>query len=177
MLVVVVVGWLVLRSGSDEGASSGGGAPVTVPELVNSGLAAYSAGDLPGAQALFIRALKLEPKNPRVLYNLGVVAGRIGDDAGARSLYRRAVAADPSFADAFYNLGVVEAKLGSDAAAVKAYAKVLEFQPDNLNAKWNLGLLLYALGKQSQARDLLKGVIAVDPAFASRLPADVELAG
>ena len=69
--------------------------------LMNYGLTRMNAGDLPGALALFTRALQYTPNYPTLEVNLGVVNGLLADTgqpdraAAAESHFGRAVALAP----------------------------------------------------------------------------------
>src|SRR5450631_876657 len=54
-------------------SSNAASAVTETPEsLLEAGVARHAAGDGPGAEALFRRALTLEPDNPTALYLLGL---------------------------------------------------------------------------------------------------------
>lgn len=56
------------------------------------GVAAFMAGDVPGATALLRRARALAPEDPEISLNLGVCLDKAGDGAGALAAYSRAAA-------------------------------------------------------------------------------------
>lgn len=173
---VVLVNAVAERS--DDTGWAAGPPPVgqSVDALTAIGRQSFDAGDLSAAADGFAAALSLAPDDAPSLFNLGTVRTAQGNPSAAVVLLERAVAADPSMVDAQYNLGVAAADAGDDATARLAYEAVLQARPDDANANWNLGLLLYADGHAGRARDLLRRAVAVDPALAARLPANVKIA-
>eukprot|EP00903_Cladosiphon_okamuranus_P011712 g11015.t1 len=65
-------------------------APDDLPLLVNGGVAHQAAGDIPGAKALYQRALSLQPNSPELLNNVGYLEEQTG--GGSRASMEKAAA-------------------------------------------------------------------------------------
>eukprot|EP00752_Nemacystus_decipiens_P009157 g8179.t1 len=65
-------------------------APDDLALLVNGGVAHQAAGDIPGAKALYHRALSLEPNSPELLNNVGYLEEQTG--GGSRTSIEKAAA-------------------------------------------------------------------------------------
>ena len=172
---VAVVNGLSARNGDAGWAAGAPSVGQSVDALTALGRQSFDAGDLSAAAEAFGAALGLVPDDAQSLFNLGTVRTAQGDPAAAVVLLERALTADPSLVDAQYNLGVAAAAAGDAVTAQRAYEAVLRARPDDANATWNLGLLLYEDGQTGRARDLLRRAVAIDPALATRLPADVRI--
>ena len=73
----------------------------TVSSLLDAARKLLDAKRAREAEALYLKALKLEPKNPQVAYNLGVLYGDYLKNAGkAAKYYRRYLALAPNAPDA-----------------------------------------------------------------------------
>jgi superkiller protein 3 len=75
--------------------------------LVDEGSRKLEGGDAAGALALFARAQKQAPKDPRPRYLAGVALQKQGDAAGAERELRAALAIDPKLAEVRNELGAL----------------------------------------------------------------------
>jgi tetratricopeptide (TPR) repeat protein len=114
--------------------------PGDIEALVQSGIAEKTSGDLRNAQALFERAIKIDPDSSVVhfllaetLYNRGLT-----DDA-LRAL-RRSLSVHPENPDALYLLGFILGDLGRNDEAAEANRKALALNPTLTRAQANLSL-------------------------------------
>ncbi len=71
-----------------------------VEELIEQGKFYFLNKQYDEAISEFQKALKLDPKNARVLYNLGVVHESRGDIEMAKTLYTKALEIDPKLSEA-----------------------------------------------------------------------------
>lgn len=91
------------------------------------GIALFRAGDSPGAEKAFRRAIELDPKRPGSLNNLAYIALQThGDYDAALDLAERAVQAEPSSAANVDTLATVYGKLGERDLAKGDAAKAKE---------------------------------------------------
>jgi len=108
----------------------------------NGALAAYSAGDFPGAEMLSRRSLALFPDQPAALNQLGLALARQGKTAEAADAARRALALNPRQAESWHLLGNL-AFLAHDRRGAAAYWEAaLRENPDLPGLKESLGALL-----------------------------------
>jgi tetratricopeptide (TPR) repeat protein len=139
-------------------------------DLLNAGLRAHAAGRLAEAAGDYHQALTYDPHNVWAYYNLGVVDQTGGNLQAAERDYRSALAIDPNFLGALYNLAIVRTG-NAPLEAVDLYRHAMSVAPNNANIHLNLGFLLMSLGQQVEARAELNKAVALNPAYATRLPA------
>jgi Ca-activated chloride channel family protein len=112
----------------------------------------WDKGDVRGAAAAYLRALKANQEDDTAWYNTGTAALAAGDPTLARaSLARAAASLDPDVRfRALYNLGLLallQARADSAnrdahlADAERAYREALLLKPFHVRAKWNLELV------------------------------------
>ena len=158
-------------------AASASAAPEAVdpdPTEANLGPTAYACfmeacaaedrGDNAEAEALYLRALDIDPQLAAAMTNLGNLRHRTGDAAGARAMYERALMHDPSQAEARYNLGNLLEDLGEHDLAIAELKRVTQACPDFADAHYNLGLALVRVGGTAQARRHLQRYLELDAA-------------
>jgi tetratricopeptide (TPR) repeat protein len=124
--------------------------------------AAEDRGDAPEAEALYLRALDIDPQLAAAMTNLGNLRHRTGDAAGARVMYERALMHDPTQAEARYNLGNILEDLGEHDLAIAELKRVTQAAPDFADAHYNLGLALVRVGGTAQARRHLQRYLELD---------------
>jgi len=121
--------------------------PTSAPILVNLGVVLEKNGDLPAAEALYLRATALRPPSPHAHRNLGDMAHARGDQAGARSHYERAVRLEPALGgDLYLKLGNLAYEEGDRIWARQHWEKALELNPGNEKIRANLQLISSAPG-------------------------------
>ena len=126
--------------------------------------AAEDRGDPTEAEALYRRALEIDPALAAAMTNLGNLRYRLGDVADARRLYERALDHDPTQAEARYNLGNLLEDLGETDLAIAELRRVTQVAPDFADAHYNLGLALARVGGAAQARRHLERYLELDTA-------------
>ncbi|HYH18259.1 MAG TPA: tetratricopeptide repeat protein, partial [Azospirillum sp.] len=108
-------------------------APALEPDVeaaVQTAIARYRAGDLPGAAALAHEALAGRPRHPVAHHLLGVICKRRGDTDAAVTHFAAATAADPGNAAAHAGLADALRLLGRSDAAGSAQRNAIAAQPD-----------------------------------------------
>jgi Ca-activated chloride channel homolog len=124
---------------------------------------AWDQGNLRGAAAAYLAALKTHEEDDTAWYNTGTAALAAGDPTLARSTLARAAASlDPELRfRALYNLGLLALLAArSDTAsreahladAERAYREALLLQPHHIRAKWNLELVNRLRGSSGQSQ-------------------------
>ena len=120
--------------------------------------------DHTGAQALFDRALALEPGNPAVLTGLAKwyrTEGRLSEAVRACDM---AIAAAPEYADAWIERGAAYAAGGSSAIARDCYAQAAALAPANPIAHAGFAALAARDGALDDARHAASRALQLDPA-------------
>ena len=126
--------------------------------------AAEDRGDLGEAEALYRRALDVDPALAAAMTNLGNLRHRAGAAAEARALYERALEHDPSQSEARYNLANLLDDTGETELAIAELRRVCQASPDFADAHYNLGLALARVGGTAQAKRHLERYLELDAA-------------
>ncbi|MBK9033500.1 MAG: tetratricopeptide repeat protein [Myxococcales bacterium] len=124
--------------------------------------AAEDRDDAVEAEALYRRALDIDPGLAAAMTNLGNLRHRAGDLAEARALYERALAHDPGQTEARYNLGNLLEDTGETDLAIAELRRVCQAAPEFADAHYNLGLALARVGGAAQARRHLERYLELD---------------
>lgn len=115
------------------------------------------------AEALYRRAIRLDPQLAIAYTNLGNIRFRRGDEAGAEALYRRAIEIDARQPEAHYNLGYVLLERGDAKTATEYFQRALEGDPKFADAQFNLAIALEQLGERARARPHWKKYLEIEP--------------
>jgi Flp pilus assembly protein TadD len=118
------------------------------------------------ADALFARALALEPGNPSTLTSLAIHYRRQGRNRDAVLACDQAIALYPDYPDAWLERGSILAAGGSGAAARVSFQRATELAPQNAAAHAGLAALCAREGDQEGARSHSQKALALDPANA-----------
>ncbi|MCR4391625.1 MAG: tetratricopeptide repeat protein [Candidatus Acetothermia bacterium] len=114
-------------------------------------------------EALYQRALALDPRNPQFRYHLAELYRSLGRYVQADTEYRQAIEAKPDFVAAYTGQGDAAMAMELYARAIEAYRKGLELQPGSVTLKLKLAGA-YVKGRQYQeAKPLLEEVLAREP--------------
>jgi FkbM family methyltransferase len=148
----------------------GGPAPAALPPL-DAARRRHQAGDLAGAEPLYLEALRREPANAQAWYLLGALRTAAGRPAEAAEALRAATAHDPRHAVAHNQLGVALAAQGLYAEASESFRRSLEAGaglpgPSAAEARHNLGLALRELGRPEEAGAEIAEALRLRPDFA-----------
>jgi tetratricopeptide (TPR) repeat protein len=144
----------------------GASAPGPAAEVFAEGFRLHRAGRLAEAEALYRRAIALDPKSVGSLHNLGVLARQTGRAEAAADLLGRAIALDGRIAALQVNYAVTLRELGRLDEAVAAYRRASEIDPGVAYVHNNLGNILGGQGKFDEAEAAFRRAIDVDPNFA-----------
>jgi TolB-like protein/Tfp pilus assembly protein PilF len=118
--------------------------------------------DWAAADAEMKDALRLSPRDPKVLMCAARLSEALGHWDEAIHLLSSAIARDPLFAGAHNVLSGVYARAGRLAEAEATERRVLEISPTYVSAPYNLGVVLLALGRRDEALKAMQQ--AQDPA-------------
>jgi DNA-binding transcriptional MerR regulator len=115
------------------------------------------------AEALYKRALELDPHLAIALTNLGNIRFRRGDEQGAVDHYMRALEIDDRQPEAHYNLGYVMLERGEPRRAIHYFERALAADPRFADAHFNLAMAYEQVGERAKARPHWKRYLEVEP--------------
>jgi cellulose synthase operon protein C len=134
------------------------------PKLWNElGVCRHRRGDLPGAEAAYLRALEVDERYALAANNLGVVAIHAGERRLGTKYLRRALERTPELSETLCNLGLMALQEGRFKDAIAAYRKAIAAHPEGGPGWIGLGAVLIENGHQRQARNALTRGIEYDP--------------
>lgn len=106
------------------------------------GIALTDRGDLVGARAEFLEAIRIQPQYADALQNLGVVESQAGRFEEAKAYLAQAVQLKPTSAQIYAKLGFLLNEQGKTGAAIDFYRAYLRCSPDEPSACNNLAWIL-----------------------------------
>lgn len=115
------------------------------------------------AEALYKKAIELDPQLAIAYTNLGNIRFRRSDEAGAEQLYRRALELDDRQPEAHYNLGYVMLERGYASRAVTYFEQAIKSDPRFADAHFNLAMAYEALSDRAKARVHWKKYLELEP--------------
>jgi Flp pilus assembly protein TadD len=127
------------------------------------GIGLLLQGDLKGAQAAFVKATQIAPKNPDGWVNIGRAAVQEGDLDQAQTVLDKALGLSPKLARAHYFESRVLRSEGKYDAAEKELRIVLAQYPQDRVVLNDLGRVLFLQRRYADAVKVLGRVLAIDP--------------
>jgi tetratricopeptide (TPR) repeat protein len=122
-------------------------------------------GRHPDAQALYEKALALEPRQAEeILVNLGNSLRAMGRGTEAVNAYRKAIDTNRDFLPAHMNLAAALHAGGDLAGAEAAYRALLKLKPKLAEAHQGLGTVLKDAGRPGDAEAVERAGLALNPA-------------
>jgi DNA-binding transcriptional MerR regulator len=118
---------------------------------------------LSDAEALYRRALELDPWLAIAYTNLGNICFRRGDDAEAEGLYRRALQVDSAQPEAQYNLGYVMLERGRPVESIDFFKGAIPSDPRFADAYFNLAMAYEQIGEGGKARPCWRRYLEIEP--------------
>ena len=115
------------------------------------------------AEALYKKAIDLDPQLAIAYTNLGNIRFRRGDEPGAEVLYRKALELDERQPEAHYNLGYVMLERGFASRAVTYFEAAIKSDPRFADAHFNLAMAYEALSDKARARGHWKRYLELEP--------------
>ena len=118
-----------------DGLSAGarGRSRTSVPALINLANIHYARDEIAEAQALYERAIALEPDVFEAHFNLGNIFHDLGRYPEAQACYRDALKLNPTYADAHFYLAVTLEKNGQSQDARPHWRPTSSSRP---NGEW-----------------------------------------
>ena len=141
---------------------------------LEQGVAAYKAGRVEEARALYREVLEKEPANVVAHFNLGVAEQEADRHAQAEEHYRLALRGNPQFAPAMFNLAILLERTDRPEEAGEAYRQLIEAHPNEAAARINLGYLyIERLDRRADGEQHFRRALELDPNLISRIPEDI----
>jgi Tfp pilus assembly protein PilF len=157
VLLLTVVGWVVVRPGSESSVKR-------FQTQISAGLTAMHNGDVDAARTAFSKAIKLDPTSAVAHYDLGVLVLQYdANPQAAIDLFTTTLALDPKFTNAQYNRALAYKSLTKFDDAITDLRAVLAVKPDDANVMKKLGELLVQTGKLDEGTALLERAYELDP--------------
>lgn len=129
-----------------------GGHPHDPGKLIGNALSLYKAGDIAGAEAIYIEVLQFAPRHADALNLYGCLCDDTGRVDEGISLVTRSTEINPLAYPYFYNLANMLAKQGRAEEAIENYQTAVRLKPDYAVAYNNLGLTLRKQGRRAEAK-------------------------
>jgi protein O-GlcNAc transferase len=139
---------------------------ITLPQIMQQAVAAYSTGEWAKAEQLSRLILNAQADHFEALQLLGIMAAQTRRSDEAAGLLARAVAARPTDAAAHNNYGNVLYELKRFEEALAAYARALKIKPNYAEAYNNRGLTLQKLKRFEEALDSCARALQIKPDYA-----------
>jgi tetratricopeptide (TPR) repeat protein len=111
------------------------------------------------AEALYRRAIALDPTLAIAMTNLGNVLYKRGEEHEAEALYRSAIEIDEKIPEAHYNLGYIALERGCAADALTSFRRSLEIDPKFADAHYNAAVACEQLTMRRPAKIHWKGYL------------------
>jgi len=121
------------------------------------------AADYKGAEAIYRKALELNPNNLQARHDLGVVLFMQNQHEEAIRQFKDILAKDPKFVKAYYNLAVVYEQREEFDEAIKNCREALTIDPRDIDTLNVMAVVLAKQGKLDEATEVFKKVIVEDP--------------
>ena len=140
-----------------------------VEELTARGIECASNGDLAGAVAMFLEAVRLRPDLPHLQGNLGNIFQMLGDPESAAAHYRKALEISPGHGEVSNNLAVLLHRQKRSEEAIDLLRSALDLNPAYYEALVNLGNVLQDTGDLEGARECYRRALESTPGAAAAL--------
>ncbi|MGK4004671.1 tetratricopeptide repeat protein [Sorangium sp. So ce1036] len=115
------------------------------------------------AEALYRRALEIDPWLAIAYTNLGNICFRRNAEEQAEALYMKALELDASQPEAQYNLGYVMLERGRATEAIRYFRGAIESDPRFADAYYNLAMAYEQVGDPARARPCWRRYLEIEP--------------
>ncbi|MDQ2900696.1 MAG: tetratricopeptide repeat protein, partial [Acidobacteriota bacterium] len=154
--VLLAVGKIHLQSGRADEAKvyldrAAALNPANAETWNELGGVAAAKNDLPGALALYRKAMSCDPNSPYGILNAAQTLAQLGRKPDAEALFRRALKTVPASADAADGLGLLLAGEERYGEAKLLFQQAIAIQRDHASAINNLGVLYMKIGQTNDA--------------------------
>ena len=135
-------------------------AQISDRQYIRQGNKQFHAGDYPGAEVSYRKAMEKTPKNPQAAFNLGNALMAQKKDSAAVEQFQGAANLETNplrKAQAFHNMGVVCQTHKMYGEAIEAYKNALRLNPNDDETRYNLVLCQRRKKKQDQNQQQNQG--------------------
>jgi tetratricopeptide (TPR) repeat protein len=115
------------------------------------------------AEALYKRAIELDPWLAIAYTNLGNICFRRGEEDEALALYKKALQIDRAQPEAQYNLGYVMLERGQPADAIEFFLGAIKSDPRFADAYFNLAMAYEQTDQADKARPCWRKYLEIEP--------------
>ena len=137
-------------------------------ELFQQASALKAAGDIKGALAKNVQALRVYPYFLRALIFMGATLSENGEVQRGSEILTFAARLYPKDATVQFDLGLTLGALGNHAGQLEAFRRAIDLDPDNIAVYESLGAALYAAGQWQSAVEVCHAGLRINP-LAARL--------
>jgi tetratricopeptide (TPR) repeat protein len=120
-------------------------------------------GNYPEAEALFKKALEINPRNESAYVGLGVLSEAKGNYTEAEALFKKALEINPVNDSAYLALGTFLQFRQRDAEVEALLKKASELNPKNYSAPYQLGRTYVIQCRYDEAEVWFKKALAINP--------------
>lgn len=138
-------------------------APKSARKEYKKGEQAFKAGDLPGAQAHFERAVAVYPCYARAQTDRASVESERHEFPQAEAALRKAVECDPAFLDAYFRLGLLLNAQKKFTESRGILEDGLRRSPETWQLHYELAVTLSGLGKYAEAGEEYRKTLSLNP--------------
>jgi tetratricopeptide (TPR) repeat protein len=139
--------------------------PRVIKALNNLGVIYSEAGRPLKAEALYLRALEIEPDHVKSLINLGTLYAQQQQYDEALAVYQRLLSKDLANNQVFYNLGTIYLGKGDYPAALGFYLRAEQEDYYDPGIHYNLAVCYKNLGDYDAALDRLNRLLEIDDLY------------
>ncbi len=129
----------------------------------------HGAGDLDGAEEIYLEILRKDTGNPIALHYHGVLQFQRGNHGLAEKLISQALEIAPDYADAHYNLGKVHHENDEFDKAISCYETAISYDSESPESYNQLGLAEEQRGSLSAAKKSYESALEHQPEFLDAL--------
>jgi tetratricopeptide (TPR) repeat protein len=104
------------------------------------GLKYFELGKLTKAEEYFVKAMEINPQNPKYCYNAGTLMAMQNKLPEAVDYFTKTIKLNDKYTDAYYNRGKAYADLSKFEEAIQDFTTVIQLKPDYAAAYNNRGV-------------------------------------
>jgi len=142
---------------------------LSTANLINQAIALHRAGNLKGAEQLYLEVLRYDKRHFDALHLLGVIRRQQGRNTEALDLIVAALKRNPNAVEALSSCGLVLDALGRHEDAIKRYNKALAIRGNYAEALNNRGAALKELKRHEEALVNYDKALTIKPDYAEAL--------